>query len=93
MKRIGYFLALPALIMAGNAAWACSAMGPNTHIGQVMSLDRDAKTLTILDAETRQPITFVLNDQLLLRAASAQGQVIVHYSGEEDGRLVATNIQ
>ncbi len=81
------------LVLTTGSALACSAMGPNTHIGQVMSLDRSAKTLTIQDAETRKPITFVLNDQLLLKAANASGQVIVHYSGEKGGRLVATDIQ
>ncbi|HHH36783.1 MAG TPA: hypothetical protein ENK48_08175 [Gammaproteobacteria bacterium] len=81
------------LALATGSVLACSAMGPNTHIGQVLSLDRGTKTLTIQDAETRKPITFVLNDQLLLKAASARGQVIVHYNGEKEGRLVATDIQ
>ncbi len=81
------------LLLGTTASLACSAMGPNTHIGQVLSLDRDARTLTIRDAETQRPITFVLNDKLLLKAASARGQVIVHYNGEDGGRLIATDIQ
>ncbi|MFQ5486969.1 MAG: hypothetical protein ACE5ET_00800 [Gammaproteobacteria bacterium] len=82
-----------ALLFTAGIALACSAMGPNTHVGRIISLDRTAGTLTIQDAETRKPITFILKDQLLLKAASAQGQVIIHYNGEEGGKLVATDIQ
>ncbi len=93
MKPITFASLVFALLFAAGGAFACSAMGPNTHVGQIISLDKAAGTLTIQDAETRKPITFVLKDQLLLKAASARGQVIIHYSGEEGGQLIATDIQ
>lgn len=93
MKPFAPFLLLLSLLFAVSGAIACSAMGKNTHVGQIIGVDKAAGTLTIQDAETRKPITFILKDQLLIEAASAQGQVIVHYNGEENGKLVATDIQ
>ncbi len=93
MKTLAPISLTLALLFSASAALACSAMGSNTHVGQIISLDKATGTLTIQDAETRKPITFILKDQLLLKAASARGQVIVHYNGEEGGKLVATDIQ
>jgi len=89
LLRTGLLLALASL---APGSFACSVMGANTHIGNIMSVNSQAKTLTIMDAETSKPITFSINDQLLLKLSSAKGQVVVHYTGK-DGQLVATDIQ
>jgi len=83
---------LLALVTITPASFACSVMGANTHVGNIMSVNSQARTLTIMDEETSKPITFSVNEQLLLKLSSAKGQVVVHYTGK-GGKLTATDIQ
>jgi len=92
MKKIIVFTLFIVLQLGVATSFACSAMGPNTHVGNILNVDSQAKTLTIQDVETNKPITFEVNDALLMKLASAKGQVIVRYSGT-DGKLVATDIE
>ena len=46
MKPLVFTSLAFALLFTATAALACSAMGPNTHVGQIISLDRTAGTLT-----------------------------------------------
>lgn len=87
---IGFAL---ATLLSSSVALACSAMGPKTHVGNITDIDRENKTLTIMDVETQQPITFSLDNKLLLAVNSASGQVIVRYRDGDNGELVATNIE
>lgn len=92
MKKIIAVTLFITLSLGLSTGFACSAMGPNTHVGTILNVDSEARTLTIQDVETNKPITFAVNDALLMKLASAKGQVIVRYSGA-DGKLVATDIQ
>ncbi|MFQ5469145.1 MAG: hypothetical protein ACE5EH_02435 [Gammaproteobacteria bacterium] len=74
-------------------SFACSAMGPNTHVGNITAVDNDAKTFTIQDVETNKPITFHMNEKVMLSLTGASGQIVVRYSGEEKGNLIATSIE
>ena len=85
-------LALAALL-ASSTTLACSAMGPKTHVGNITEIDRNQHTLTIMDAETQQPITFSVDNKQLLALNSSSGQVIVRYRDGDNGKLVATSIQ
>jgi hypothetical protein len=78
--------------MAPAAGQACSALGPNKHVGTVIGLDADAQTITVLDAQTRQPVTFLANEELLNQAKNAKGQIIVDYE-VEGTQLRAISIQ
>ncbi len=82
-----------AALLTSSITLACSAMGPKTHVGQITEIDREHKTLTIMDVETQKPITFSLDNKLLLAVNSASGQVIVRYRDGDNGELVATNIE
>ncbi len=64
-------------------ALACSAAEPNTHVGNVLSVDRDAGTFTILDAENMSPVTLAADEALLDQVSSISGSVAVTY--EKDG--------
>jgi len=85
-------LALAALL-ASSTTLACSAMGPKTHVGNITEIDRNQHTLTIMDAETQQPITFSVDNKQLLALNSSSGQVIVRYRDGDDGKLIATSVQ
>ena len=90
MLRI--FLAA-CLMGLSTQALACSAAGPNTHVGRILSVDGQAKTLKITDMTTGKPITFALSDALLTRIIGLHGQVIVRYKDGQKGLLVATDVQ
>lgn len=79
------------LAISGGAASACQVAGPNKHVGQVTAVDGAASTFTILDAETRAPITFHASKAILKDVSGASGQVMVSYE-EKGGDLVAVDV-
>lgn len=90
MKRVSVFkfLAASLLITAlylPNAVMACDSAGPSTHIGQLMNLDNSNKTFTIMDAETRSPITFNTNDEIMGALKGYAGMLMVNYKESESG--------
>ena len=85
-----------AVVMAGllampMASWACDGAGPSTHIGKVSSVDAAAKKFTITDAQTKGPITFVANEEILKGVKDAKGMVTVKYE-EQGGNLTALGV-
>ncbi|HEY5602734.1 MAG TPA: hypothetical protein VIM41_06465 [Gammaproteobacteria bacterium] len=72
-----------ALLIAPVATWACDAAGPSTHIGTVKSVDASGKTFTIIDAQTRTPITFAANNEIIDGLKDATGSVMVNYEKVE----------
>ena len=82
---------LATALVATTPALACSAAGPNTHVGTVLSVDKVAGSFTILDAESGNPVTLTA-DVSLLEQAAASGRVTVRY--EKDGAtLRATELK
>lgn len=77
-------LAAATLFLTPLAIWACDAAGPSTHVGTVQSVDAGSKTFTILDAQTRKPITFVANNEIIDGLKDAKGSIMVNYE-EVDG--------
>jgi hypothetical protein len=55
------------LLWSGSTTlvWACKAMGPDKHVGMVQKVDLEAKTFSIIDAETRIEITFGASKKIL----------------------------
>lgn len=51
---------------------ACSALGPNTHLGMVSAIDVKKQTFTLIDAETQRPITFTATPTQLNAIQSSQ---------------------
>ncbi len=73
-------------------ALACGAAGPNTHVGQVLSVDKHAGTFTLLDAETMSPITLAADSALLEQISSISGSVAVTYKND-GGTLKALELR
>ena len=85
-----------AVVMAGllampMASWACDGAGPSTHIGKVSSVDAAAKKFTITDVQTKGPITFAANEEILKGVKDAKGMVTVKYE-EQGGGLTALGV-
>ncbi len=78
-------LALMSLLVIGSAsAVACESMGPSAHVGQVTSIDSGKGTFTIMDAESRSPITFTASSDIISGLKDAKGMVKVNF--EEQGK-------
>jgi|GEM_PF-5227456 len=93
MRRILYTVVFAFATLALSAPlFACEAAGANTHVGNIVSVDAKTRTLTIMDMATQAPIQFALNDALMIKLNVLNGQVVVRYSGEEQGKLIATQI-
>jgi signal recognition particle receptor subunit beta len=85
--KTSYYSALTAgLLVVGGSAWACDQMGTNVHVGNIVSIDRAHATFVIRDAQSRQPIEFVVasNDLDSLHVSDA---VKVNYEKTNDGAL------
>ena len=71
---------------------ACSAAGPSTHVGKVVSIDDVAKSFTIMDAESLNPIRFFATDDILTQIRASQGTAFVDFEKRNDDTLAATNV-
>lgn len=81
-----------AFLVAGStAAWACKAAGPDTHVGMLQSVDAEAKSFTIIDAETRGPITFSADEAILNNLKDIKGMIAVLHE-RVDGVLRALEV-
>lgn len=91
LKMSAVNAALVFFLLATGGASACEVAGPNKHVGRVSAVDGAASTFTIVDAETRAPITFKATKAILKDVSGAQGQVMVSYE-EKGGELVASDV-
>ena len=71
------------LLCSPLVIWACDGAGPSTHVGTVKSVDASSKTFTIIDAQTRMPITFVASNEIIDGLKDAKGSVMVNFEEVE----------
>lgn len=72
-------------------AFACELAGPNTHIGEIKSIDLAQRSLTILDRQMKKPFTFqAAPDQL---KGLSPGQLISVKYSDMKGQLRAEEIK
>ena len=73
-------LATPVVMLSAAApALACEAAGPNAHVGIVTDVDHARSTLTLKDAETGGPLTFLARPDLL-RGIAPKDEVTVKFA-------------
>ncbi len=78
-------------LSAAVPALACDSAGPNTHVGVVTAVDRARSTLTLKDAETGSPLTFLAQPDLI-RGIAPKDEVIVKFT-PEGKTLRATSVE
>ena len=83
---LGLFWSVPS-----TDVWACKAMGPDKHVGVVQKVDFEAKTFSIIDAESRMEITFGASKEILDQV-EVNKRVVVTY-GLKGETLVAKAVQ
>jgi Cu/Ag efflux protein CusF len=82
-------IAMP-LVAVPVGALACKSAGAFKHVGVVAAVDTKALTVTIKDAETGEPITFVATAKQL-KDIKPGDQVMIGFT-EKDGTLTAVQI-
>lgn len=85
------------ILLASTAAFAapaaaCEAAGDNTHVGQVLQIDRDGGTFSIMDAEKMTAIEFSASDAILDKlGGNGDDMAMVSYEDTGNG-LTATRV-
>jgi len=72
-------------------AWACGAASAKTHIGQVLQVDREGGSFSIMDAEQMTAIRFAADGEILDKIENTDRMAIVEYQQTDDG-LKATRV-
>jgi len=80
---------IAAAILAPATALACSVAGPRTHVG---TFDPGNGTFSIIDAESRQPMTFSAQPDIIESLMGTQGVVSIDYQKSGDD-LTATDVR
>ena len=83
--------ALASALFTSSALWACGAAGKSTHIGSLMTVNAEQSTFTIQDAQSRSPITFAANHEIIEGLKGASGSVMVNYT-EDGDKLTAVGV-
>lgn len=79
-------------VMAWSSpAPACDAAGPGTHVGSVISVDRENGTFSIMDAEKMVAISFSAGREILDQVEGTNAMAIVNYE-DTGGGLRATGV-
>jgi len=83
---------IAAAIFVPATALACSVAGPRTHVGTLTGTDPDNGTFSIIDAESRQPMTFSAQPDIIESLMGTQGVVSIDYQKSGDD-LTATDVR
>jgi len=89
MKKLILGATIVVLAYSSSAALACGGDTSGKHIGTVLKISTTA--ITISDAETSSPITFLASSKMTQGLSKSQA-VVVDYEENEDGGLNATMI-
>lgn len=83
---------LTGALLASSAVLACDGMGPQKHMGQLMSVDASKHTFTIRDAQSSSPITFVATQEIITGLKGFAGNLMVNYEEDDKGGLNAVGV-
>ena len=81
LRHVALLMVAVAMVLSASLAFACTAAGPDAHIGTVTAVDSDKKTLRLKDAESGMELTFVAAPELL-KTVKVNDEVTVKYKPE-----------
>jgi hypothetical protein len=87
---IGAAFVLHLLLLAPQV-WACSAAGPNGHIGEAVNVNPSVQSIQIRDGQTGSPLTFRATPEQL-SGISPGDRVLIKFK-DEGGALIAEEVQ
>jgi hypothetical protein len=84
MKSIMLAIAITFGSLVSFAANACGLPDSTTHVGALMSVDKEASKFTILDMMLGTPISFSADAQLLSELENTEGTIQVDFEKQGD---------
>ncbi len=84
MKTIMLAIAITFGSLFSFAANACGLPDSTTHVGALMSVDKEASKFTILDMMLGIPLSFDADAKILLNLEGVKGTIQVDFEGEGD---------
>jgi hypothetical protein len=87
---IGAVFVLHLLLLAPQV-WACTAAGPNGHIGEVVNVNPSAQVIEIRDGQSGSPLTFRATPKQLYGIRRGD-RVLIKFK-DEGGALTAEEVQ
>lgn len=92
-KFFGPAMIFTAALALPGATFACGGPESQTHIGNVTSVDPNAKTFTIQDMESQKPITFAANDRILMNLSASNSKPVTVDFKEQEGKFIAVSVR
>ena len=71
-------LTSPAVVLA------CGDANSTTHVGNLMAIDQNANSFTILDAQSGTPIAFIASDEIMQDLNGVRGIIQVDFEKTAD---------
>ncbi|MBN4050052.1 hypothetical protein JYT17_00360 [Nitrospira defluvii] len=90
-KGISFLVILGLFVLAPVLASACSNLGPEKHMGVVLSVDPIKRTMTLMDAETQKPLLFVM-DEALLKKIHVNDRIVIRFQKKQE-QLIAKDLE
>ncbi len=84
MKKLILAIAITFGSLASFTVNACGMPDSTTHVGQLMSIDKQEKQFTILDMMLGIPISFIADARILSDLEGAKGTIQVDFEKQGD---------
>ena len=84
MKKIILALAIAFGSLVSFTANACGLPDSTTHVGELMSIDKQEKQFTILDMMLGIPVSFIADTRILSDLEGAKGTIQVDFEKQGD---------
>jgi len=75
------------LLLLVPQVWACSAAGPDGHIGEALNVSPSAQSIQIRDGQTGSPLTFRATPEQL-SGISPGDRVLITYTKDGEALIV-----
>jgi len=84
MKKLILAIAITFGLLVSFAGNACGIPDSTTHVGALMSIDKEENQFTILDMMLGIPISFIADPQILSDLEGAKGTIQVDFEKQGD---------
>jgi hypothetical protein len=84
MKKLLLTMIITLGLLGSFASRACGSPDSTTHVGPLMSVNKDAGQFTILDMMLGTPLSFDADAKILLNLEGVKGTIQVDFEGEGD---------
>ena len=84
MKKLLLAITITFGLLVSSAGNACGLPDSTTHVGELVSIDKEVNRFTILDMMLGVPISFIADAQILSDLEGAKGTIQVDFEKQGD---------